>query len=121
MTPRAPIICIGSVLWDVIGRAPLAMPPGADRPGRIHRRPGGVAMNIAAALARRGLRPTLLSQVGADENGDALVAAAAALGCETGFLSRDPAIATDMYMAIEDPSGLIAAIAAAHGLEEAGA
>ncbi|QIE56089.1 kinase [Pikeienuella piscinae] len=121
MRPRPQIPCIGAVLWDVIGHTWVSMPPGADRPGRIHRRPGGVAMNVAAALAREGRRPALLGQVGTDAEGEALIAAAAALGAETGFLVRDPAIATDVYMAVEGPEGLVAAIADTRGLEAAGA
>ncbi|MEL6793700.1 MAG: PfkB family carbohydrate kinase, partial [Pseudomonadota bacterium] len=54
MSKTKEIICIGSVLWDVIGRTEREMPPGADRPGRIDRLPGGVAMNIAMALAKFG-------------------------------------------------------------------
>ena len=57
MTITPDILCIGSVLWDVIGRAETAMRQGSDMPGRITRLPGGVALNIAMALARFGLRP----------------------------------------------------------------
>ena len=46
------ILCIGAMLWDVIGRAPRRMAPGADVPGRIRHIPGGVALNVALALAR---------------------------------------------------------------------
>lgn len=56
----AEIICIGSVLWDVIGRSGAAMRVGSDVPGRITRLPGGVAMNIAMTLRRFGMSPVLL-------------------------------------------------------------
>ena len=115
------ILCIGSVLWDVIGRAPSHMRQGADVPGRITRLPGGVAMNIAMALARLGLRSALLSAVGRDAEGDALIHACAALGVGTGYLYRSDDLPTDRYMAIEGANGLIAAIADAHSLEAAGA
>jgi sugar/nucleoside kinase (ribokinase family) len=49
------ILCIGAVLWDVIGRTPGPMGVGADVPGRISRLPGGVAMNIAMTLRRFAL------------------------------------------------------------------
>ena len=114
------ILCIGSVLWDVIGRAPSHMRQGADVPGRITRLPGGVAMNIAMALARFGLRPSLLSAVGRDAEGDELIAACAALGVGTGHVYRSEDLPTDRYMAIEGANGLIAAIADAHSLEAAG-
>ena len=115
------ILCSGSVLWDVIGRAPSHMRQGADVPGRITRLPGGVAMNIAMALARFGLRPSLLSAVGRDAEGDELIAACAALGVGTEHVYRSDDLPTDRYMAIEGANGLIAAIADAHSLEAAGA
>jgi sugar/nucleoside kinase (ribokinase family) len=118
---RPDILCIGSVLWDLIGRTPAAMPPGADVPGRISRVPGGVALNIAATLAQLGLRPALLSAVGRDTEGEALVAACAAMGLDTAHLYRSEDLPTDRYMAIEGAGGLVAAIADAHSLEAAGA
>ncbi len=59
------ILCIGSALWDVIGRSHSNMHLGSDVPGRITRLPGGVALNIAMTLARFGMRPSVLSAVGA--------------------------------------------------------
>ena len=119
MTPD--ILCIGSVLWDIIGRAPSALRLGADVPGRISRLPGGVAMNIAVTLAQFGLRPALLSAIGRDPEGDELVAACQRLGLITDFLYRSDDLPTDRYMAVEGANGLIAAIADAHSLEAAGA
>ncbi|MCT4332433.1 PfkB family carbohydrate kinase [Paracoccus sp. YLB-12] len=120
MTSRPDILCIGAMLWDVIGRAPRRMAPGADVPGRIRHIPGGVALNVAVALLRWGLAPAVLSAVGRDPEGAALVAEAERLGVITGWLSRDTGLPTDCYMGIEDSQGLIAAIADAHSLEQAG-
>ncbi|MGC9370125.1 MAG: PfkB family carbohydrate kinase [Paracoccaceae bacterium] len=120
MTTRPDILCIGSVLWDVIGRSPDAMPPGADMPGQIRRQPGGVAMNIATALRRHGLRPALLSVVGRDAEGEELIAAARAMGLETSHIHRCASHPTDRYIAVEDAGGLVAAIADARALEAAG-
>lgn len=114
------VLCIGSVLWDIIGRCPAEMRRGSDMPGRITRLPGGVAMNIAMTLARFGLQPSLLSTVGRDPEGDELIAACAHLGCHTGHLYRSEDLPTDRYMAVEGGNGLIAAIADAHSLEAAG-
>lgn len=63
MTDTPEILCIGSVLWDVVGRCDTPMQQGGDMPGRIVRLPGGVALNIAMALRRFGLNPALLSAV----------------------------------------------------------
>ena len=114
------ILCIGSVLWDVIGRSASHMRAGSDVPGRITRLPGGVAMNIAMTLARFGLRPVLLTAMGRDEEGQELLNACERMGMdvEHSYLSDD--LPTDRYMAIEGANGLIAAIADAHTLEAAG-
>ncbi len=114
------ILCIGSVLWDVIGRADTQMRQGADMPGRITRLPGGVALNIAMALRRFGLRPALLSAVGRDAEGEALITACEERGLQTDLIYRSDDLPTDQYMAIEASNGLIAAIADAHSLEAAG-
>jgi sugar/nucleoside kinase (ribokinase family) len=80
------ILCIGSVLWDIIGRSATSMRPGSDVPGRITRLPGGVAMNIAMTLRRFGLHPALLSAVGQDAEGEELVAACQRMGMVTDTL-----------------------------------
>ncbi|WP_410218349.1 PfkB family carbohydrate kinase [Paracoccus sp. (in: a-proteobacteria)] len=120
MTLTPDVLCIGAMLWDVIGRAPRRMAPGADVPGRIRHLPGGVALNVAVALARWGLTPAVLSAVGRDPEGDALITEALRLGVRTEFLTRDTGLPTDCYMGIEDSEGLIAAIADAFSLELAG-
>ncbi|MEQ6247990.1 PfkB family carbohydrate kinase [Sulfitobacter sp. HNIBRBA3233] len=120
MTTAPDILCIGSVLWDVIGRCDTPMRQGADMPGRITRLPGGVALNIAMALKRFGLHPALLSAVGRDVPGDELIAACQARGLMTDLIYRSDDLPTDQYMAVEASNGLIAAIADAHSLEAAG-
>lgn len=114
------ILCIGSVLWDVIGRSASNMRVGSDVPGRITRIPGGVAMNIAMTLGRFGMRPALLTTIGRDAQGDALIAEANRMGLLTEYVYRSDDLPTDIYMAIEGGNGLIAAIADAHSLEQAG-
>lgn len=112
------ILCVGSVLWDIVGRTPRKMASGDDVPGRILRIPGGVAMNIAMALRMHDLPVSLLSALGDDAAGRELLLNCAARGMDTQHIyvsSRHP---TDQYMAIEGANGLIAAIADAHSLED---
>lgn len=116
-----PILCIGSVLWDIIGRCTAEMRRGSDMPGRISRLPGGVAMNIAMTLARFGMSPVLLSAIGRDAEGEELIAACGHLGLDVSHMYRSEDLPTDRYMAVEGANGLIAAIADAHSLEAAGA
>ena len=121
MSQRPDILCIGSVLWDVIGRTDLPMVAGNDKPGRITRLPGGVALNIAMTLRRFDLTPALLSVVGRDTDGTALLAECGRMGLITEHVLIDPALPTDQYMAVEAQGALIAALADAHSLEQAGA
>ncbi len=119
MTPD--ILCIGSTLWDIIGRTPASLRLGGDVPGRITRLPGGVAFNIAMTLARFGLHPAILTSIGRDAEGEELIAACTRMGLITAHAYRSDDLPTDRYMAIEGANGLIAAVADAHSLEAAGA
>lgn len=120
MSDTHDILCIGSVLWDVIGRAPVHMRQGSDVAGRITRIPGGVAMNIGMTLSRFGLKASLLTAVGRDPEGDELIMACEELGLDASHVYRSEDLPTDRYMAVEGANGLIAAIADAHSLEAAG-
>ena len=114
------ILCIGSVLWDIIGHTDTPLPLGADVPGRITRLPGGVAMNIAMTLVQNGLRPALLTAIGRDRAGRDLLAECRRIGLITDHIHRPDHLPTDSYLAIEGANGLIAAVADAHSLEAAG-
>ncbi len=116
----AEVLCIGSVLWDVIGRSGASMRVGSDVPGRITRLPGGVAMNVAMTLRRFDMQPVLLSAIGRDAEGDELIAATERMGIDTRHVYRSDDLPTDRYMAVEGANGMIAAIADAHSLEAAG-
>ncbi len=82
------ILCIGSVLWDVIGRSSSHMRVGSDVPGRITRLPGGVAMNIAMTLRRFDMTPAILTSIGSDEEGQELIAACRRMGIITEYVYR---------------------------------
>ena len=62
-------ICVGSVLWDVIGRTNKPISRGGDVGGYISRVPGGVAFNIAQNLVNLNLKPCLLGFLGNDTEG----------------------------------------------------
>ncbi|MCP5076122.1 MAG: kinase [Rhodobacteraceae bacterium] len=117
MTTPAPILCIGSVLWDTVGRSDRLMKAGHDVPGRILRIPGGVAMNIAMALRQLNMPVALLSALGDDATGRELLLECTSRGMDTQNIHISPDHPTDQYMAIEGSNGLIAAIADAHSLE----
>ncbi|RMF37198.1 MAG: kinase [Alphaproteobacteria bacterium] len=110
------VFCIGAAHWDHLARADATPEPGCDLPGRIERRPGGVALNIAHGLADAGVTVELIAAIGRDAEGAALAAEIAALGIGTQHLHR--AEHTDRYLAIEGPDGeLFASVADCRVLE----
>jgi pseudouridine kinase len=116
----APTLCIGTAHWDLIARSAAPLPRGADVPGRIDRRPGGVALNVALALTALGRPVALVAALGRDPDGDALAALLAEAGVETRGLCRHPG-RSDAYLAIEDGCGTLhAAVADCRALEAAG-
>lgn len=113
-------LCIGAAHWDVIARAASRLRPGDDVPGVVVRRPGGVALNVALALAALGSRPMLIAVIGNDEAGDALLAEAGARGVDCAHALRHDG-PSDAYVAIEDDAGeVFAAVADCAALERAG-
>ncbi|SDZ94882.1 PfkB family carbohydrate kinase [Rubrimonas cliftonensis] len=116
------IICFGAAHWDVIARARPgargAAPRGPDAPGVVTVRPGGVALNVACALAAAGFAVSLVSAVGDDDDGDALLARIEAAGVNAGGVIRYAGAGTGRYVAIERADGeLVAAVADAAALE----
>ncbi|MEO1550722.1 MAG: PfkB family carbohydrate kinase [Pseudomonadota bacterium] len=115
--PHHQVLCVGSACWDIVARTVHPMAPGYDNPGRIARQLGGVALNIACALAARGQSAALLAHVGNDSAGEDLLREATALGVDCAHVMRSTT-PTDTYLAIEDGSGgLFGAIADCAGLE----
>ncbi len=113
------MICAGAAHWDVIGRTGAALPPGADVPGRVSRSPGGVAANVARFLAGSGQPVRLVSAVGADAEGAALIAALSEIGIDCSGVATE-AGRTGCYLAVEDAAGALhAAVADCDGLDAA--
>ena len=116
----AKIVCIGSVLWDIIGSAEITLSRASDVAGRIKTHPGGVAFNIARQLGVLGFKSVILTAFGDDIEGDLLLKQCQDIGMDTQYVFRLEGRRTDQYMAIEDAGGVVAAIADAFTLEAAG-
>ncbi len=74
---------MGTLAWDTLARVEEL--PGPDEAARVtgaRREPGGAGANVAAALARLGGEPTLLTAVGPDFAGSAYEARLQALGVD---------------------------------------
>lgn len=67
-----------------------------------------MARNVAESLARLGVPAGLLTLVGRDADGDALLDRLAALGVDTGAVARSGTHATAQYAAILGPGGDLA-------------
>ena len=117
MQQEPDVVCFGAAHWDVIARAETAA-RGADMPGRVERRPGGVALNVARALAAAGRGVALVAPLGDDDEGRRLRSALKQEGIETEGLLMRSETATGCYVAIEQADGeLLAAVADAAALD----
>ena len=86
------VLVIGEALVDIVHRAG----------GRIDETPGGSPANVAIALARLGVDPLLLTQLGDDEHGRGVAAWLAASQVE---VLAAPAVATSTASAHLDDDG----------------
>jgi pseudouridine kinase len=105
------IACIGGAHID--RHAVLKQPfvPASSNPCNIATSFGGVARNVAENLARLGCSVSLVSRVGDDEAGRAVLAHLNALGIDTSMVSTAPR-PTASYTAVLDPAGeLVAGLA----------
>lgn len=102
---RRPIVCIGAANLDrkLRSRAPLVM--GTSNPAQADESFGGVARNIAENLARLGAPVALMTAVGADAAGAALLAHAADAGIDTGATLKLSHACSGTYTAVLDGSG----------------
>lgn len=87
-------------------KARLAGPyrPGTSNPVTTSATPGGVARNVAEALARLGHKMSLFSAVGTDGDGDALLAGLSALSINVENVRRGDT-PTGSYTAVIAPDG----------------
>ena len=73
--PSTRVMVLGDLTLDVVLAPAVALVDGTDVPGRVLLRQGGSAANAARWLARVGIRTTLVTAVGRDAEGRALVGA----------------------------------------------
>jgi pseudouridine kinase len=104
---RRPVLCIGAANIDRKLRPLGQLAMGTSNPARQDESFGGVARNIAENLARLGSTVELITAVGSDAAGNALLAQAEATGIDVhGTLRVDGASGT--YTAVLDHEGEMA-------------
>jgi len=99
-------LCIGDLDVDVI----IEVDRLPTRDGKVNgvvkqKAPGGMAGNVAAALARLGSRVRVLGRVGADADGAFAVKSLDEVGVETRFVSRLEGVATFSCISLLTPDG----------------
>ena len=99
------VTVFGGATFDRIARTDFPPVMGASNPGSVLRRPGGVAFNVASVLARLGVATRLVARVGADSDGEAIIAAARQTGIDPTALGVSPSAPTAGYHAVFDDTG----------------
>lgn len=104
-TREGPVLVIGSAGIDLVGRSSDPLQIHTSNPGALRLSHGGVARNIAENLARLGAEPVLISAVGDDDQGQALLEQAAEAGVNVDQVRLVPGAATGAYLAVLDADG----------------
>ncbi len=81
---KTPVICFGEVLWDVLPDGP---------------QPGGAPLNVAYHLTKLGLKTSVISKIGADENGRKLEELMENWFVKTNLLQHDSEYSTSEVIA----------------------
>jgi pseudouridine kinase len=106
------VTVFGGITVDRIARTDAAAALGVSNPGTVRSSPGGVGFNMATSLARLGLKTRLVAIVGADADGESVLAAAKAAGVDVDriVISRGKPTAT-YQAAIGDDGELVIGVA----------
>lgn len=100
-----PIVCIGGSNVDRKLRSLGPLTPGSSNPASQTESAGGVARNAAENLARLGLPTQLLTAVGDDASGRALLEQTGRAGVDCGASLRLAGECTGSYTAVLDAGG----------------
>jgi ribokinase len=100
------VVVVGGAYTDYVARGPRLPGKGEDVRGDIfHELPGGKGFNQAVAAARLGARVAFVGCIGSDARGDALAAALAQEGVDTGHVLRTDEVQTGAALIHVDERG----------------
>ncbi|WP_036173157.1 carbohydrate kinase [Massilia sp. 9096] len=102
---RRPVACVGAANLDRKLRSTGPLTLRTSNPASAVESFGGVARNIAENLARLGTQVALLTAIGNDSSGAALLAHAESLGIDTRGALRFEDAASGTYTAVLDQDG----------------
>ena len=100
-----PIVCLGGANLDRKLRSNATLKMGTSNPARQDESFGGVARNIAENLARLSTPVSLITVVGDDTSGKALLGHAEAAGIDVRGTLRVQGVCTGTYTAVLDDHG----------------
>ena len=99
------VICLGGAHIDVIAQASASIIIASSNPGTVSTALGGVALNVARALASIGHRTALIGGLGQDREAETLIETLTAEGIDLSQMARSAQHATGRYIAIEQADG----------------
>jgi len=99
------VTCIGGTVLDRILRLQENGILQTSQPGSSSETRGGVARNVAENLAQLGEGVKLISIVGNDDAGRAIIDATSSIGVDTTLVERNSSGVTGTYTAIMQPTG----------------
>ncbi len=102
---RGRIAVVGGANMDIGGFPSAALVVGDSNPGQVRISVGGVGRNIAENAARMGLEVELITALGEDANGRAILEDCAAKGIGSRGCRVDPGERTSVYLYIGDAKG----------------
>lgn len=100
-----PIVCLGAANLDRKLRSIATLRMGTSNPARQDESFGGVARNIAENLARLSAPVALITAIGDDSSGKALLAHAEAAGIDTRATLHLTGVCSGTYTAVLDDHG----------------
>ena len=103
--PFETVTVFGGATLDRIAQSTAKPVMGASNPGSVRRIPGGVGFNVATVLARLGLHVRMVTAVGGDTDGEAILIAAKGARVDTAGIAVLPTDSTAGYHATFDDGG----------------
>ncbi len=99
------VAVIGGINMDIGGSPARPLVLRDSNPGRVSLRPGGVGRNIAHNLCLLGLEVSLITVLGTDVYGEALLKSCEALGLDMSMALRMPGERSSVYLYVTDAGG----------------
>ena len=102
------ILVIGASLMDTKGKPLAGLEPKTSNPGIIRQARGGTARNVAENLGRLGMDVVLISAIGPDRSGRALLETTLEAGVNMDYVITAEGHRSGSYIAMLNPDGSLA-------------